>query len=83
MPLFSRRRQVDNEAHLELVSQIHGLLQRVKALEDDLAALEAKYERLRGRFYATRGADTPPTPLSKGAVLRAAGYVPGKPIPTE
>lgn len=54
---FPRRRQVVDEAHLELVRQIHGLLSDVKQLRDDLASLEDKHERLRGKFYATRSAD--------------------------
>ena len=40
-------------------TQLHDLTLRVKHLEDDLAALEAKHEKLRGRFYAT--ARTHPT----------------------
>lgn len=66
---FPKRRQAVPEAHLELVSQIHGVLQRVKLLEDGLAALEAAHERLRGRFYATRPADSGSKPLTKAEIL--------------
>jgi hypothetical protein len=42
-------------AHLELVAQIHAVVERVKRLEESLLALNDRHERLRGRFYASRG----------------------------
>lgn len=78
---FSRRRQVSIQAHQDLIDQIHGLVLRVKHLEEDLAALETKHERLRGRFYAKEAPSSPPRPTSKGAILRAYGYAPGQPVP--
>lgn len=62
---------------------IHSLTLRIKDLEENLAALESKHERLRGRFYATKGPDVAPVPQTKGDILRAHGYTPGKPIPRE
>lgn len=50
------RKRVD-QSHLELVDQIHGLSQRCKHLEDSLAALEDRHERLRGKFYARNGGE--------------------------
>jgi hypothetical protein len=65
------------------LQELHAVVMKVKQLEEDILALEAKHERLRGRFYATRGPDSPPAPTSKGDILRAHGYLPGKPIPRE
>jgi hypothetical protein len=76
---FRRKRQADIEA----AQAIHALSLKIKQLEEDILALESKHERLRGRFYATRGPDSPPATLSKGDILRAHGYAPGKPIPRE
>lgn len=59
----------------EIGEQIHGLTLRVKHLEDSLAALEDKHERLRGRFYATKGPDSPPETESKAAILRRMGFM--------
>ncbi|HEX8838287.1 MAG TPA: hypothetical protein VF748_15195 [Candidatus Acidoferrum sp.] len=74
---FSRSRRPLDEAHLELISQIHGLAQRVKLLEEGLAATDAAHERLRGRFYALKGPsadhDTP-RQLTKAELL--AKFVP-------
>jgi predicted nuclease with TOPRIM domain len=70
-------RQRLDQAHLELVGQIHAVLQRVKAIEETLAALEDKHERLRGRFYATRPqlqAETEQRQLTKEQIL--ARFVP-------
>ena len=56
--------------------QMHDLEVRVKCCEDDCAHMEAKLERLRGRFYATRPTPTgPPAPApgsraEKDAILR-------------
>jgi len=81
MGVFFRRRQVSLQAHQELLDQFHGLLLRVKHLEEDLAALETKHERLRGRFYAKESPTRPPVPTTKGAILRQFGYAPGQPVP--
>jgi hypothetical protein len=59
-------------------ADFEALMLRVKGLEDDLALLRAQHERLRGRFYATKGQDSPPRELTKAEILRAAGYVPGR-----
>lgn len=67
---FPKRRQLLDEAHLELVAQIHGLVQEVKALRDDLASLEDKHERLRGKFYASRSNSEAPAGKSKAEILR-------------
>jgi hypothetical protein len=57
------------------------LAQRVFQVEEDLAQLRGAHERLRGAFYATRGKTEDPKPETKADVLRAAGYVPGRPFP--
>lgn len=54
--------------------QMHDLTARVKQVEDDIALLEGRLERLRNRYYATRGA-TPQAPPhgsreEKDAILR-------------
>lgn len=59
----------------ELSDQLHGLTLRVKHLEETLLALEDKHERLRGRFYASKGPDSPPENESKAAILRRMGYM--------
>lgn len=73
-------RQGVDHAHLELSAQIHGLVQRVKQVEDDLAALEAKHERLRGRFYGLRGRQND-EPESKAEILRRMGFLRGAVAP--
>lgn len=65
MSLFSRR---VSRASLEQNEHFHALLQRVKHLEDALAALEDRHERLRGKFYSARMIDKP-APLSKEQLL--------------
>jgi hypothetical protein len=66
----------------------HEIVQRLRQLEEDLSALQAAHERLRGRFYASRPsvpdeADQPAkvSVQSKAEILRRFGYIPGKPIP--
>lgn len=76
---FTRRPRAD-QAHLELVQQIHGLHTRLKLAEESLQALQAAHERLRGRFYALRGKGEE-TPQSKAEILRNFGFVPGQPPP--
>ena len=78
---FPTRRQVASRAIAEQTERINDALLRIKALEDNLAALEDKHERLRGRFYATRSPDNLPARSGKGAILAAMGYTPGRPIP--
>ena len=56
---------------------IYDVLQRVKLLEDGLAALEDRHERLRGRFYATRPQLHPETesrPETKQEILTRMGF---------
>lgn len=52
----------------------HALLQRLKLLEDDLAVLESRIERIRGRLNGVRRAggtgDTDPPELTKAEILR-------------
>jgi hypothetical protein len=62
-------RQAPDGAHLELVAQIHGLVQRLKLLEESLASLEAAHERLRGRFYQLKGPSIEDRALSKAEIL--------------
>lgn len=69
----------------EVLASLTKLHAKVAALEDGLAALQDKHERLRGRVYATgQHKPDPATPaprLDKAAVLREFGFVPGKPAP--
>lgn len=79
---FRSRAQGANDAHLELVKQIHGLQLRLQLAEERIEAAEAAHERLRGRVYATgahKGGST--EPLSKAEILAQAGFVPGRPFP--
>jgi len=71
---FPRRRPALDEAHQELVAQIHGLILRLKRLEERADAAEAAHERLRGRFYQLRGSEAPQGGLSKAELL--AKFVP-------
>lgn len=52
-----------------------------ESFKESLEAMEARHERLRGRFYAAKmhkpEEDKPPT---KAELLRKAGFVPGKPM---
>lgn len=43
-------------------ARFHELKRQIAALEEDLSALEAAHKSLRGRFYATRGGDSAPSP---------------------
>lgn len=54
---------------------IHELRQAIKELEEGLAALQDKHERLRGRFYASRGAEPPAQPEGKAEILRRMGFL--------
>jgi hypothetical protein len=58
------RRQAQNPA-------IHDLNLRLRQLDERLSALEAAHERLRGRFYALKGPETPASPRSKQEILAA------------
>ena len=66
---FTNRKPIVPEALLEQQTQIHGLAQEVKALRDDLASLEDKHERLRGKFYAARQDTARPGALTKEQIL--------------
>lgn len=63
---------------------LHAHKLAIEQLGDDLAALRKQHEALRGRFYASGAhkatVEAPPTPQSKAEVLRAAGYMPGRPF---
>lgn len=48
----------------------HQVLMRLQEIEEELIALKAAHERLRGRFYATRGQGSPPLDLPKAEILR-------------
>lgn len=50
------------------------LYQRIRALEEHLAALQDSHERLRGRFYQSRGDTSPPPTETKAEILRRMGY---------
>lgn len=54
---------------------LHAITLRVQNLEESLAALQDKHERLRGRFYATRGPDSPPQTESKAEILKRMGFM--------
>jgi hypothetical protein len=69
MPWFRRRESVTKAFAQQLTEQhaaIGALSLKVKGLEDALASLEDKHERLRGKFYAQREA---PKPESKAEIL--------------
>jgi hypothetical protein len=75
---FNRRLAQDRE-FFELVLKLKV---RVTALEEQITALEAGHERLRGKLYQS-GAHKPPeaapeAPRSKGEILRDY-FVPGRP----
>lgn len=70
-------RGVDPRALTELREQYHALLQRTKQLEDDLLALEGKYERLRGRVYGVIRHDQGE---SKAEILKRMGYTRGNAV---
>lgn len=61
------------------------LRREIASLREDLEQLAAAHERLRGRYYATRpqppASEPPKQPESKAEVLRAFGFVPGRPVP--
>jgi hypothetical protein len=61
--------------------EIHAINVQIKQLQEDLLALQSNHERLRGRFYASKGSDSAPPMQTKGDILRAFGYAPGRPIP--
>lgn len=63
-----------------LAKHIHAITLRLQALEEKHEALAAAHERLRGRFYATKGPDRS-EPQSKAEILREFGYMPGRPAP--
>jgi hypothetical protein len=65
----------------QLSAENHDAGVRLRELDERLSALEAAHERLRGRFYATRGPEAKPAAQSKAEILRQFGYVPGKPAP--
>jgi phage shock protein A len=69
MPWFHRRETV-TKAFAQQLTEHHAALgalaRQVKELEDSLASLEDKHERLRGKFYAQR---EPQRPESKAEIL--------------
>lgn len=44
----------------------HELRREIQRIDDDVAQLRSFYERLRGRFYATRGEGSGPPPVQPG-----------------
>jgi hypothetical protein len=71
MPWFKARESVSKAFAQSLTEQhaaLGALTLKVKDLEDALASLEDKHERLRGKFYAQREA-APAT--DKAAILAA------------
>lgn len=69
MPWFARRESV-TKAFAQSLTEHHAALGaltlKVKDLEDALASLEDKHERLRGKFYAQREPQREP---SKAEIL--------------
>jgi len=53
----------------------------VRELTEDLGALQAKHERLRGRVYGAGLHQAPETaqPVGRDAIRKLAGIVPGRP----
>jgi hypothetical protein len=66
----------------EIIDLVFKSRQRITDLEERIAAAEAAHERLRGRFYATKGQTPPdePKPLTKAEILLQAGFRPGQPM---
>lgn len=68
----------------ELLEALTKLRTRVTALEDDLANLADKHERLRGKVYATGQHRAPdaaaPAPGAKPTLMEL-GFRPGQPYP--
>jgi hypothetical protein len=97
---FSRRIQVSHSTLADYWAALHALTERVsdenrakskliEQLREDVEALAAKYERLRGRVYGaglhkqpSNGVDGIPLG-DKAALRRAAGIVAGKPYAHE
>lgn len=73
-----RRQVVSQEQLLEMQAVVHSALQRVKQIEDDLASLSAKYERIRTKVYYKSPADQPHVE-SKAEILARMGYLRASP----
>lgn len=63
-------------------AELRALRADLKNVQEDLAALETKHERLRGRFYgARRGSESgdpdTPRPETKAEILARMGFVRG------
>jgi len=70
MSWFKRRESVTKaiaQLLTEQTAELSALKLKVKSLEDTLASLEDKHERLRGKFYAQR--EPAPRQESKAEVL--------------
>jgi len=65
----------------EILNQLHLHTLALKQLAERIEAAEGAHERLRGRFYATKGHDSPREPQTKAEILRDYGYMPGRPTP--
>lgn len=63
----------------EVYDFLRRLDRETKQLREDLAALEGKHERLRGRFYATKPAEQPAQ--TGKPTLMELGFRPGQPFP--
>lgn len=68
MGWLSKRREASSKA-------LHDLNGRVSRVEEDLAALTAAHERLRGRFYALKGPASGDHVESKAEILRRFGKI--------
>ena len=72
MGWFKASKSVDQ---VEIAAQIRSAFGRIQQLEEALASLQDKHERLRGKFYATRQSDSPPPQESKAEILRRMGFL--------
>ena len=78
---WSRRKHLLTKAEVESILDFVRTSERTFAqLKEDLDDLRAKHERLRGRFYATRGpADDEVAPKLTKAQILARHFRPGMP----
>lgn len=78
--MFNWFRTASNRALADRIDLLERALARAVG---DLEDLTAQHRKLRGRFYAERGApaDEQPQKESKAQILARIGYVPGRPAP--
>jgi len=79
--MFWRRKRAPTIDAEGLSRALHAHKLAIEQLREDLEALGKRHEQLRGRFYGS-GAhkQAEPQPQTKADILRAAGWVPGKPF---